>query len=123
MLTPSTGAPASCMSARSNPLPLGEGKLSLRHARLAQHCYNLLNAPHIQAVVHPAWCLPACRGRAYLHVRVVGGKAFTDYLARAPRPGEQLLLSMELFGQRCTLPAVAAGKSPAHTIAQAVSCV
>lgn len=52
----------------------------------------------------------ACRGKAYLHVRVVGGKAFTDYLARAPRPGEQLVLSMELFGQRVTLPAVAAGK-------------
>jgi hypothetical protein len=39
-------------------------------------------------------------GRCFLHVRLLKGLAFTDYVVRDPLPGEQLQLSLELFGQR-----------------------
>jgi hypothetical protein len=49
------------------------------------------------------WCIPSLPhsgGRCFLHVRLLKGLAFTDYVVRDPLPGEQLQLSLELFGQR-----------------------
>ncbi|KAG2497285.1 hypothetical protein HYH03_004868 [Edaphochlamys debaryana] len=52
-------------------------------------------------------------GRSFLHVKVLGGRAFTDYLARLASAEEKLQLSMELFGQRfTTLPVPAGGEPP-----------
>ncbi|KAG2443237.1 hypothetical protein HYH02_009310 [Chlamydomonas schloesseri] len=52
-------------------------------------------------------------GRAFLHVKVLGGRAFADFLARAPARGEQLQLALELFGQRLTCEPVPAAAEPA----------
>ncbi|KAG2443442.1 hypothetical protein HXX76_001800 [Chlamydomonas incerta] len=52
-------------------------------------------------------------GRAFLHVKLLGGRAFADFLARAPHRGERLQLALELFGQRFTAEPVAAGAEPA----------
>ncbi|EFJ50198.1 hypothetical protein VOLCADRAFT_104023 [Volvox carteri f. nagariensis] len=55
--------------------------------------------------------LPA--GKAFLHVKLLGGRAFTDYTLRIPGPEERLQLSLELFGQRFTTHEVPATAEPA----------
>ncbi|GLC75661.1 Centrosomal protein of 76 kDa [Pleodorina starrii] len=52
-------------------------------------------------------------GKAFLHVKLLGGRAFADYVVRIPGPEEQLQLSLELFGQRFTTQPVAAAVEPA----------
>lgn len=52
-------------------------------------------------------------GNAYLHVKVLGGRAFADYVARRAAPHEQLQLCAELFGQRLNTPPVPASAEPA----------
>ncbi|KXZ45051.1 hypothetical protein GPECTOR_59g659 [Gonium pectorale] len=55
--------------------------------------------------------LPA--GKSFLYVKLLGGRAFSDFVARPPFPGEQLQLSLELFGQRFTTQPVPAAAEPA----------
>ena len=57
----------------------------------------------------PLPCPPL--SRLLLHVKVLGGRAFTEYVARQAAPGEKLVLHGELFGQRfSTRPAAAAAE-------------
>ena len=50
---------------------------------------------------------------AFLHIKVLGGRAFTDYVAAPACQGETLRLCGELFGQRWETPAVGATSEPA----------
>ncbi|KXZ45045.1 hypothetical protein GPECTOR_59g653 [Gonium pectorale] len=59
----------------------------------------------------PAELPPA--GKSFLYVKLLGGRAFSDFVARPPFPGEQLHLSLELFGQRFTTQPVPAAAEPA----------
>ena len=54
---------------------------------------------------------PVCR-KLLLHVKVLGGRAFTEYVTRHAVPGEQLVLHGELFGQRFTTQPVKAAVEP-----------
>ncbi|GLI65761.1 hypothetical protein VaNZ11_009376 [Volvox africanus] len=52
-------------------------------------------------------------GKTFLHVKLLGGRAFTDYTVRIPGHDEQLQLSLELFGQRFNTKPVTAAVEPA----------
>ncbi|GAX75102.1 hypothetical protein CEUSTIGMA_g2546.t1 [Chlamydomonas eustigma] len=58
---------------------------------------------------------PLGKHRRLLHIKIVEGRAFTEYVTRKAASGERLVLHGELFGQRFESEAVTASAEPKFT--------
>lgn len=86
-----------------------------RTQRLARPLQLGCACTRARTCTHTRTHVPSCArspGRTFLHIKVLGGSAFTDYLTRPAMPGEQLVLSLEAFGQRLEVAPVPACTDP-----------